>query len=266
MATAEKEDISENQEIEDNNNALKFDDSKEEQVSSHSHNKSKNSNNSNNNNNSSQSSFKIQTKKTSSAQMNQRYKITKSIHDTLEDDLESPNGNTQFISTGKFMQITPHFHIFDKQIDTLRESIYDGTKKCLMLKCSLQESENILKDTSNDVIKDIVTKISELRELFEKGNKGLNKTAGEVKSGLDKLTKIQGQSKQEITDCTVRIGECEKQIGYCLLGKPCYSFMEKNNITQFKDKGKNNFENNNNENIGNEEEVENDDDEENDEN
>ena len=87
------------------------------------------------------------------------------------------------MSTGKFIQINPHFNIFNKQIDSLRDSIYDNTKKCLILKGSLQESSNFLKEESNELIKDIVEQIYNLRELFEKVNGDLNQTTTEVIDG-----------------------------------------------------------------------------------
>ena len=124
------------------------------------------------------------------------------------------------------MQINPHFNIFNKQIDSLRESIYDDTKRCLILKGSLQESSNYLKEESNKLIKDIVEQIYNIRELFEKGNKGLNQTTLEVQEGLKQLKNIQSKARKEIINCDQRISKCEEQIGYKLLGNPSYSFMK----------------------------------------
>ncbi len=138
------------------------------------------------------------------------------------------------MNTGKFMQINPHFNIFNKQIDSLRDSIYDDTKRCLILKGSLQESSNFLKDESNGLIKDIVEQIYNLRELFEKGNKGLNQTANEVKEGLKKLKEVQSKARKEIINCDKRISECENQIGYKLLGNPSYSFMKDKKVKTVK--------------------------------
>ena len=146
---------------------------------------------------------------------------------TEEDDfLDIKKIKNDFESTGKFMQINPHFAIFSKQLDSLRDSIYDDTKKCLILKGSLQQSSNFLKNESDDLIKDIVGKIYDLRELFEKGNKGLNQTAAEVQEGLDKLRDVQAKARKEINECDKRINECENQIGYKLLGNPSYSFIK----------------------------------------
>ena len=108
----------------------------------------------------------------------------------------------------------------------MRESIYDDTKRCLILKGSLQESSNFLKQESSGLIKEIVEKIYNLRELFENGNKGLNKTTLEVQEGLKKLKDIQSKARKEIINCDRRISQCEDQIGYKLLGNPNYSFMK----------------------------------------
>ena len=127
------------------------------------------------------------------------------------------------------MQINPHFLIFSKQLDSLRDSIYDDTKRCLILKGSLQQSSNFLKNESDGLIKDIVGKIYDLRELFDKGNKGLNQTAKEVQEGLNRLKDVQAKARKEIIECDKRINECENQIGYKLLGKPNYSFIKNKN-------------------------------------
>ena len=148
---------------------------------------------------------------------------------------ENKNGEGKdFVSSGKFMQINPHFNIFNKQIDSLRDSIYDDTKRCLILKGSLQQSSNFLKEESNGLIKDIVEQIYNLRELFEKGNKGLNQTANEVQESLKKLKEVQSKARKEIIDCDKRISECENQIGYKLLGNPSYSFMKEKKINTVK--------------------------------
>ena len=151
-----------------------------------------------------------------------------------EKDKDKKENGKEFVNTGKFMQINPHFNIFNKQIDSLRDSIYDDTKRCLILKGSLQESSNFLKKESNSLIKDIVEQIYNLRELFEKGNKGLNQTTNEVKEGLKKLKEVQSKARKEIIECDKRIGECENQIGYKLLGNPSYSFMKDNKIKTVK--------------------------------
>jgi len=179
---------------------------------------------------------KASSKNNSSQKINKRY----SSHNTdnkneekKEESKKEENKNGEgkdFVSSGKFMQINPHFNIFNKQIDSLRDSIYDDTKRCLILKGSLQQSSNFLKEESNGLIKDIVEQIYNLRELFEKGNKGLNQTTNEVKESLKKLKDVQSKARKEIIECDKRIGECENQIGYKLLGNPSYSFMKDQKI------------------------------------
>ena len=164
----------------------------------------------------------ISSKNSSNQKINQRYNGNE--NDNREEiKIED---NNQMECNAKFMQINPHFNIFNKQIDSLRDSIYDDTKRCLMLKGSLQQSSNFLKEESNNLIKDIVEKIYNLRELFEKGNKGLNQTTQEVQEGLKKLKDVQSKARKEIIQCDKRITQCEDQIGYKLLGNPNYSFMK----------------------------------------
>ena len=164
-------------------------------------------------------------KNNSSQKLNQRYNTNE--NEIKEEKNNNENNDNQDIEfKPKFMQINPHFNIFSKQIDSLRDSIYDDTKRCLILKGSLQQSSNYLKEESNNLIKDIVEQIYNLRELFEKGNKGLNQTTLEVQEGLKKLNSTQSLARKEIINCDKRISECEDQIGYKLLGNPNYSFMK----------------------------------------
>ena len=161
-------------------------------------------------------------KNSSSRKINQRYNTTENENEEEKSKKDYQDAEYK----PKFMQINPHFNIFNKQIDSLRESIYDDTKRCLILKGSLQESSNYLKEESNKLIKDIVEQIYNIRELFEKGNKGLNQTTLEVQEGLKKLKNIQSKARKEIINCDQRISKCEEQIGYKLLGNPSYSFMK----------------------------------------
>ena len=164
-------------------------------------------------------------KNNSSQKLNRRYNTNE--NEIKEEKNNNENNDNQDIEfKPKFMQINPHFNIFSKQIDSLRDSIYDDTKRCLILKGSLQQSSNYLKEESNNLIKDIVEQIYNLRELFEKGNKGLNQTTLEVQEGLKKLKSTQSMARKEIINCDKRISECEDQIGYKLLGNPNYSFMK----------------------------------------
>ena len=176
-------------------------------------------------------------KNNSSQKTNKRYSSQNNENkneNNKEEKKEEDKNNKEFIGSGKFMQINPHFNIFNKQIDSLRDSIYDDTKRCLILKGSLQQSSNFLKEESNGLIKDIVEQIYNLRELFEKGNKGLNQTTNEVKEGLKKLKDVQSKARKEIIECDKRITECENQIGYKLLGNPSYSFMKEKKLKTVK--------------------------------
>jgi len=176
-------------------------------------------------------------KNNSSQKTNKRYSSQNNNENKKEDNKEEKkeeNNNKEFVNSGKFMQINPHFNIFNKQIDSLRDSIYDDTKRCLILKGSLQQSSNFLKEESNGLIKDIVEQIYNLRELFKKGNKGLNQTTNEVKEGLKKLKDVQSKARKEIIECDKRITECENQIGYKLLGNPSYSFMKEKKLKTVK--------------------------------
>ena len=131
------------------------------------------------------------------------------------------------MTTGKFMQIQPHFNLFNKRIDTLREGIYDNTKKCLMYKSSLQQSENLMREMANSIVKDFVEKIYNLREKFFNSNKDLANIHKEYSKNIFDLNNIQKKNENEIKDCDYRINACERQIGYKLLGKPTFSFMKR---------------------------------------
>ena len=236
--------------IEEKNSNIKEElEEKEEKEISKTNSNNKNSNNSQGVSNKSKSKESLEEKKNSSINLfqknnsskssstqnvNQRYNSNESDHEKKGEKIDSDNRNMEY--NVKFMQINPHFNIFDKQINSLRDSIYDDTKRCLILKGSLQQSANYLKEESNSLIKDIVEQIYNLRELFEKGNKGLNQTTLEVQEGLKELKNIQSKARKEIINCDKRISQCEDQIGYKLLGNPNYSFMknikDKNVYTQ----------------------------------
>ena len=236
--------------IEEKNSNIKEElEEKEEKEISKTNSNNKNSNNSQGVSNKSKSKESLEEKKNSSINlfqknnssknsstqnMNQRYNSNESDNEKKGEKIDSDNRNMEY--NVKFMQINPHFNIFDKQINSLRDSIYDDTKRCLILKSSLQQSANYLKEESNSLIKDIVEQIYNLRELFEKGNKGLNQTTLEVQEGLKELKNIQSKARKEIINCDKRISQCEDQIGYKLLGNPNYSFMknikDKNVYTQ----------------------------------
>ncbi len=132
-----------------------------------------------------------------------------------------------FLTNGKFMQIQPHFQIFSKQINDLHNGLYENTKKCLIYKCSLQQSENLIREKANTVVKDLVDKIFNLRQLFNNANKSISMTINEVNQSVNKVKQIQAKTRKEINECDRRANDCEGQIGYKLLGKPNYSFMKR---------------------------------------
>ena len=132
-----------------------------------------------------------------------------------------------FLTTGKFMQIQPHFNIFSRQIDDLHNGIYENTKKCLIYKSSLQQSENLIREKANSIVKDLVDKIFNLRTMFTNANRAISLSINEVNNNVIRVSQIQAKTKKEIHDCDHRINDCEGQIGYKLLGKPNYSFMKR---------------------------------------
>ena len=146
------------------------------------------------------------------------------------------NRKDPFMTTGKFMQIQPHFNLFNKRIDTLREGIYDNTKKCLMCKSSLQMSENLMRERANSIVRDFVEKLYNLKELFMSSNTDADNIMNETRKGIMNLENVQKINKNEIKDCDYRLNRCERQIGYKLLGKPNYSFMKRVCNTTFNKK------------------------------
>ena len=146
------------------------------------------------------------------------------------------NRKDPFMTTGKFMQIQPHFNLFNKRINTLREGIYDNTKKCLMYKSSLQMSENLMRERANSIVRDFVEKLYNLKELFMSSNTDADNIMNETRKGIMNLENVQKINKNEIKDCDYRLNRCERQIGYKLLGKPNYSFMKRVCNTTFNKK------------------------------
>ena len=150
------------------------------------------------------------------------------LNDSKEDDINNcMNRKDPFMTTGKFMQIRPHFNLFSRRIDTLREGIYNNTKKCLMYKSSLQQSENLMRERANSIVKDFVDKLYNLKDMFINNNKDVANIIRESDRNILNLRNIQNKNKNEVKDCDFRINACERQIGYKLLGKPNYSFMKR---------------------------------------
>lgn len=151
------------------------------------------------------------------------------LNDSNEEENDSCfiDRSKPFMTTGKFMQIQPHFNIFSQQVEDLHNGLYDNTKKCLIYKSSLQDSENLIRERANSVVRDLVDKIFNLRQMLNNSNKAITMTINEVNQNVIKVTEMQARTKKEINDCDHRINDCEGQIGYKLLGKPNYSFMKR---------------------------------------
>ena len=136
-------------------------------------------------------------------------------------------GNNPFVTTGYFMQMNPHFYLLNRNIDTLRDTIYNETKKCLVLKGSLQQSENIIREESINVVKDVFEKIHMVRTMCKNEAKSISNLFTKVNAEFNKISKVQHEIKREIEICNYRINHCENDIGYRLLVKPHYSFLRK---------------------------------------
>ena len=136
-------------------------------------------------------------------------------------------GNNPFVTTGYFMQMNPHFYLLNRNIDTLRDTIYNETKKCLVLKGSLQQSENIIREESINVVKDVFEKIHMVRTMCQNEAKSITNLFTKVNAEFNKISKTQHEIKKEIEICNYRINHCENDIGYRLLVKPHYSFLRK---------------------------------------
>ena len=136
-------------------------------------------------------------------------------------------GNNPFVTTGYFMQMNPHFYLLNRNIDTLRDTIYNETKKCLVLKGSLQQSENIIREESINVVKDVFEKIHTVRTMCKNEAKSISNLFTKVNAEFNKISKVQHEIKKEIEICNYRINHCENDIGYRMLVKPHYSFLRK---------------------------------------
>ena len=140
-------------------------------------------------------------------------------------------GDYPFLTTGKFMQINPHFILFRKNLRNLSDEIYNNTKRCLILKSSIQNSANILKQECNDVIIDVVEKIYMLKTMCADEAKKVHELYKEVNAQFNKIIDVNRRLKFEVEKCEYKINHCENEIGYKLLNNPAYSFMKKNATT-----------------------------------
>ena len=140
-------------------------------------------------------------------------------------------GDYPFLTTGKFMQINPHFNLFRKNLRNLSDEIYNNTKRCLILKSSIQNSANILKQESNDVIIDVVEKIYMIKTMCAEEAKKVHELYKEVNAQFNKIIDVNRRLKFEVEKCEYKINHCENEIGYKLLNNPAYSFMKTNATT-----------------------------------
>ena len=237
------------EEFENNNNSNQSNNSENQSQSSKSNksgdNEEKKINEKNSGENSEENAKENKDNDNSSFLDSKHYKNIKvSDNEELEESSEEKSGknllkrNDPFMTTGKFMQIQPHFNIFSKRIENLRDGIYDNTKKCLIYKSSLQHSENLMREQANSIVKDLVGKIFNIRQMFLKSDKEINSIINETKSNVLNLQNLQDINKNDINDSAHRIHKCEGKIGYKLLGKPNYSFMKKVYQTMIKDNNK----------------------------
>lgn len=145
-----------------------------------------------------------------------------------------------FKSTGKFIQVTAQFSLFDKRINSLNDTLYSNMKKCLTLKGSLQDNHNFLKSTSNSLIQNFVNKIFEINKLFQEGPIEQQKVRNEILGELDKISAEQKNMRHELDTCEFMLNHCENEIGYKMMENKNYSFMRINdyNLTVQNDRNK----------------------------
>ena len=138
-------------------------------------------------------------------------------------------------TNGKFMEINTHFSILQKNINLLKDGIYDNSKKSLILKGSVQNSQNYLRENSNKVYKSIVDQLYEVRKLFKfQIEKAKNANLNNLKM-FSGVIEFNQKLKKELDQCEYLLNHCENEIGYKLTKDPCYSFLKKeNNQTTFK--------------------------------
>ena len=151
--------------------------------------------------------------------------------DSLGNNKSKPHfeaGEHTIDSKGKFMEINPHCGIIQKNINDLREGIYNNTKKTLILKGSIQNSKNYIKQNSNKVYKSIVDKLYEIRQLFKKEMEKEKSSYLENMNMFSGVFEFNKKLKEELSQCENMLNHCENQIGYKLLRNPCYSFLNTN--------------------------------------
>lgn len=99
-------------------------------------------------------------------------------------------------------------------MDKLHQDIFDNKKKCFILKGSIQDSMNRLKDESNKIIKEIVQDIYSIREVYMSDAKGYGGIMDEINRDLEKNKEETKKLKKDVHNCERRINHCENEIGY----------------------------------------------------
>ena len=159
---------------------------------------------------------------------NTSYKFEET-RDSIGRNLSKPHfeiGEHTFITNGKFMEINPHYHILNNRINDIRNNIYNNTKETLILKGSIQNSKNHLRENSNRVIKNIIEKIWIVRKMCENESKNIQKIHKNCLNQFSNVVKENKEIQDELNECEYMLNHCENEIGYKLLGNPCYSFMK----------------------------------------
>ena len=159
---------------------------------------------------------------------NTSYKFEET-RDSIGRNLTKPHfeiGEHTFITNGKFMEINPHYHILNNRINDIRNNIYNNTKETLILKGSIQKSKNHLRQNSNRVIKNIIEKIWIIKKMCENESKNIEKIHKNCLNQFSNVVKENKEIQDELNECEYMLNHCENEIGYKLLGNPCYSFMK----------------------------------------
>ena len=159
---------------------------------------------------------------------NTSYKFEET-RDSIGRNLTKPHfeiGEHSFITSGKFMEINPHYNILNNRINDIRNNIYNNTKETLILKGSIQKSKNHLRQNSNRVIKNIIEKIWIIKKMCENESKNIEKIHKNCLNQFSNVVKENKEIQDELNECEYMLNHCENEIGYKLLGNPCYSFMK----------------------------------------
>jgi hypothetical protein len=226
----ENNEINQNNNEENSNNENINQNENEEKESNNSKENEENTSNKNNEEEEEEKKLNISKKdETENKSISYYYKNNISKNTIIETNSEGQLhiGNNPFVTTGYFMQMNPHFYLLNRNIDTLRDTIYNETKKCLVLKGSLQQSENIIREESINVVKDVFEKIHMVRTMCQNEAKSVTNLFSKVNAEFNKISKTQHEIKKEIEICNYRINHCENDIGYRMLVKPHYSFLRK---------------------------------------